>query len=391
MENVLIISLDIPFPDNYGGAKDIWWRVKALERKYNLDLISTYNDESRKTFFLNSEAKSIFSNVVFIKRTGFARIFLTCLPYAVDSRRIQLKDIDNLSIFFKKDYHTVIVEGFHSILTFEDIRERLSYKQSVLRVHNLENEYYLNLYKNESNLFKKLYYLQESFKFDYFIKKYDFKKRFDALLFISNTDLVNQLFEPIRNKYFIPPIVDSVYQGKSYNDRKNYFLYVGNLNSSDNVNSVLKIYAILKNIIMKYGFKLIICGRCNNPKRFSSILGDKNVILKLNVGFDELNELYVTSKIFFIYSENPSGVKLKLIEALSYALPVLSNTNGVIGSGFEDLTINIEKFTSEGLVREIVNLMYNENLWLLESHKIEAGFDKMMTEKKGQYNRIIAF
>ena len=95
-------------------------------------------------------------------------------------------------------------------------------------------------------------------------------------------------------------------------------------------------------------FQLVIAGRLiTKIESFLTLTNIPGVTLKLNVDSDELIKLYQTSRIFFNYSMNPSGVKLKLYEAFSFGLPTLSNRNGYFGSGLDTAVIDIDAFNSD--------------------------------------------
>src|SRR5690606_23934066 len=137
---------------------------------------------------------------------------------------------------------------------------------------------------------------------------------------------------------------------------------VGNLDLDDNLNALVKINSFLiQNQFVE--FKLKIVGKCSDEKRKMKIrnlfLKIENVDFQFNVSDSELKQNYENAKFFLNFSDNESGVKTKLIEAVSYGIPVISNREGVEGSNLESVVLNDQKID----VNWLKSALYNAEIW----------------------------
>jgi glycosyltransferase involved in cell wall biosynthesis len=389
--NILVISLDSPFPDDYGGTKDIWARTNLLfQTGWSVDLVASYLDPRRKQVFLESGKAALFGHVFLFPRLSLVRGFLSSKPYDLVSRRLRNQDIEKLAATIgAKLYDIVIVEGFHSMDTFESLRTHLSYKKSVLRVLNIESEYYRHLCESEPNWVKACYYRIESSKYDFFCRRYKFDRAYDAIFHISASELNHPIFDGIEQQYFIPPFLDLKIQKPEFNGRRKTFLYVGNLNLPDNRLAVRQSYAYLTQLMSETGTGYRICGKSDHRLPFRELERDRRVTFRLNITDEDLMQEYSSAKIFVNFSANRSGVKLKLLDALSHGLPVISNGNGCEGSGLEELVINVDHEPPQAVRHKIDRLLTDGQAWLEQSGRAIDGFTQFLSHYKRNYVDMI--
>ena len=85
---ILIISFDIPYPDNYGGVKDVWSRILLLTKLgYAVDVVSTYSNPDRLHTFERSSARQTIDLHLAFKRSAI-KLISTGIPFAVAHRRL---------------------------------------------------------------------------------------------------------------------------------------------------------------------------------------------------------------------------------------------------------------------------------------------------------------
>jgi hypothetical protein len=189
---ILIASMAFPYPPNFGGAYDVYWRIRQLSALgHDIELV--YCEKNKPTKDRIEHMSNYLSRQYFVKRKNKLIDFFSHLPLQVLSR----KEIQNIE--FKSKYDLLVVEGDYvsSILK----NKTLEFQKNILRIHNDEKEYFYSLYKSESNLLKKVYFLFESIKFKYYSKK--LYSSFDKLWFISNTELNKTTL--IQNSVYLPP------------------------------------------------------------------------------------------------------------------------------------------------------------------------------------------
>jgi hypothetical protein len=140
-----IVCLDTPWPADYGGAIDMFYRIKALSEagvQIHLHYFS-YNQRGNPTE-LNQYCSSIH---VYERKTGF-KGFSFKLPYIVSSR-ISIELANNLN----KDNHPILLEGVHctGILPLLNKENR----KIIVRLHNNESAYYKHLAGSTRTFLKK--------------------------------------------------------------------------------------------------------------------------------------------------------------------------------------------------------------------------------------------
>ena len=149
MRNQLhIVCLDVPFPADYGGAIDMFYRIQALH-EMGLELtLHVFHYGREKQSELEKYGKVIY----YERKRSFWHLF-SKRPFIVQSR-ISAELLSNL----RKDDAPILFEGIHTIWPLEMtyIQQRLT----LVRMHNLEDEYYQGLRK-QANWFQKIYFEQE--------------------------------------------------------------------------------------------------------------------------------------------------------------------------------------------------------------------------------------
>ena len=152
------ISLDIPYPPNYGGAIDIFYKIKAFAKlECKIILHCFYSDRATA-----KELEKYCNKVYYYPRVNNikTRIF-SKNPYLVESRTSK-QLINNLN----KNIFPLFFDGLQSTL----ISNHLDFvnRKKYLRLHNVESEYLRNLAKSENSLIKKYGLFLESIKYKFF-------------------------------------------------------------------------------------------------------------------------------------------------------------------------------------------------------------------------------
>ncbi|HJU45201.1 MAG TPA: hypothetical protein VJ647_00380, partial [Chitinophagaceae bacterium] len=152
MEKYLhIVCLDVPYPVDYGGVFDLFYKIKALHEAGVRIYLHCFEYGRGEQPELNKYC----AEVNYYPRNRGHKGFSNCIPYIVASRSSETL-IDNLL----KDDHPVLLEGIHC--TWPLYRDLLPGRKVLLRLHNVECEYYRHLFRYEHSFIKKLYFYHES-------------------------------------------------------------------------------------------------------------------------------------------------------------------------------------------------------------------------------------
>lgn len=353
-----IVCLDVPYPVDYGGVFDLFYKLKALFEggvKINLHCFEYGRG-------VQQELNKYCESVTYYQRRSILASFSVRLPFIVSSRANQ-----SLLANLLKDDYPVFLEGIHC--TYFLFMGELKTKKVFVRLHNVEYEYYGALVKSASNIFKKLYFKYESF----LLKKYECEIA-DKAIFIAisekDKNIYQQHFSAKEIKYlpaFLP--FTSIHSETGCGD---FCLYHGNLSVPENEKAVLW---LLKNVFNDTDIPFVIAGK-NPPKHLERIIHrNENVCLVANPSSIEMDDLIRKAQVHVIPSFNRTGVKIKLLNALFNGRFVVTNVDAVEESGFEMLcNLAGTPLEYKKILEQLMNVPFTEND-IRKRQKILEAFD----------------
>jgi hypothetical protein len=315
-----IISFNIPFPANYGGVIDVYFKIKALHKagvKVHLHAFHYGRD-------IPEELNSICHIVHYYPRKTFFQAIYSSVPYIVGSR----KNDDMLSVLTQDEY-PIIFEGIHTCfyLNHPSLKNRLK----IVRMHNVEWDYYNSLGKVEKNFFIKFYLFSESSK----LKKYeDILKDANLILGISLKDTA-YFDEKFSNVHYVPAFHPNE-TVKSITGLGDYALYHGNLKVQENNQAAIY---LIKKIFDELPYKLTISGSTPSDMLKKEMKKSDKYHLVESPYDEQMQSLIENAQINVLPTFQPTGIKLKLINALYNGRWVIANPFMVQNTGLEDLCI----------------------------------------------------
>lgn len=291
-----IVSFDIPYPANYGGVIDVFFRIKALSQRGVKIHLHCFEYGREHSEYLESFCYSVN---YYKRETKITKLF-NPLPYIVCSR-----DCEMLRANLLKDDYPILLEGLHccSILTHSEFNDR----NIIVRAHNVEHEYYDHLAKAEVDSKKKMYLKQEVDK----LQKFEsVLAKASAILAISQKD-----YDYFSEKY------KNVHKVTAYNaytevdileGSSDYVLYHGNLSVAENYSAA----EYLVDTFKKINVKLIVAGM-NPPHHLQKVIEEvPNVELVDSPDDQTLFDLIRHAHINILVTEQATGLKLKLLNTL---------------------------------------------------------------------------
>ncbi len=349
-----IISFTIPYPPNYGGVIDVFYKIRALHSagvKVHLHCFSYDRKPS-------PELEEYCHEVHYYPRKTGLRSALTWKPYIVYSRRS-----DQLLKILLEDDYPVIFEGLHSCyyLSHPALKNRIR----IYRESNIEHLYYYHLSKAEPNLLKKLYYILSSLKLLAF---QGILSHASMMLTVSSEDneYLSLKFPGIPVEYL--PSFHKDDEIKSLPGIGDFALYQGNLSVAENEKAA---EYLIKEVFRGSGIRFIIAGL--NPSRSLEKLAGQNpdVTILANPSDQEMQRLISEAQVNILVTFQPTGLKLKLLNALFNGRFCLVNPGMVRGTELGELC---EIGTnSQELRQKITDLMhqpFNEKDLYLRREKL---------------------
>ncbi len=361
MENkhLHIVCMDVPYPVDYGGVFDLFHKIRCLHEagiKVHLHCFEYGRGEQP---ILNDYC----AGVNYYTRHEGHKGFSHKLPYIVCSRS-SARLLDNLL----QDEYPILLEGIHCTYLLND--ERFDKRRVLLRLHNVEHQYYRQLYRCETSLLKKMYYLHESNLLRGYEQKIADKV---PILAVSEKDRAEYEKEFGAKDITVLPVFLPFEEVHSKEGTGCFCLYHGNLSVAENEQAVIW---LLKHVFQSLELPLIISGKDPSARLTRLVAQYPHVCLIPNPSEEEIQDLITKAQVNILPSFNCTGIKLKLLNALFNGRHCVVNENAVQATGLETAChisnnadalkeligrLHTEPFTEEDirLRKEVVSGLYN--------------------------------
>ncbi|MFY7900192.1 MAG: glycosyltransferase [Chitinophagaceae bacterium] len=315
-----IICLNVPYPVDYGGVFDLFYKLPALQ-KQGVNIHLHCFDYGRGE---QPELNKYCASVNYYPRNIAHKSISTSIPYIVASRKNDAL-FDNLL----KDDYPIFMEGIHCTYLLND--ERFNHRKKFVRIHNVEYQYYADLCATTTSPLKKLYFSREST----LLKKYEQLIASKATAYWGVThkdvDFYRKEYECTTIDY-LPLYLPNDWEVTSLEGLGNYCLYQADLSVSANEKAAIW---LLEKVFSKVKVPFVIAGK--NPSKNLQKLAHQQLhtCLVANPSEREMQDMIAKSHINILPSYHSTGIKLKLLNALYNGRHCLVNEATVIGSGLE--------------------------------------------------------
>jgi hypothetical protein len=344
-----IISLNVPYPVDYGGVYDLFYKLPALHEQGVKIHLHCFTKERKEQPELNKHCEEVF---YYQRNTGHKGLS-SKLPYIVASR-----NSEELTKRLLQDEYPILMEGVHCTYITND--ERFKNRKLFVRMHNVENEYYKQLYQFSSDIKKSTYYWLEAKR----LYTYEKKLTQQAIAFWAvakqDMDYYEREFKCVHTEYlplFIPAWKMNAQEGMGTN-----CLYHGNLEIEENEYAATW---LLKNVFKKIEIPFVIAGK-NPSKKISSLVKRyKHVSLIANPDEKKMNEIISNAHIHVLPSFNSTGIKIKLLNALYNGKHCVANDAMVTGTALRELCHVVN---DAGEFIERIQLLYHQPFTLDEKN-----------------------
>ena len=337
-----IVSFNVPYPPDYGGVIDVFYKIKALSElgiKIYLHCFHYGREES-------PELDKICEKVFYYPRRKFYQAIYSNVPYIVGSRKS-----DELLSNLTADEHPVLFEGLHTCLYLN--HPLLKNKMKAVRMHNVEWDYYRSLKEAERNYLIKFYFSLESKK----LKKFEDDLKYANKIFaISKSDYEYLRFS-YENIYYVPAFHSNA-GIISKPGKGDYILYQGNLSVAENNQAAM---FIAMKIAEGMPYKFIIAGKQPTEALKKGIKNIKNVELVESPPFEKMAELMENAHINLLFTFQNTGIKLKLLNSLYRGRFCVVNSKMVNNTGLESLcTIEDNPTATKRIITELMQTPFNQ-------------------------------
>lgn len=316
-----VVSFAIPYPANYGGAIDVFYKIKALsELGIKIKLHAFEYDRGPA-----KELEHYCEKVYYYPREKKKSKLLSEIPFIVITRADE-QLLNNL----KLDQDPILFDGLHT--TYFAHHPDLKNRFKMLRSHNIEHDYYMGLADVERNLIKKGFFNLESKKLLEYEK--NSIQLFDAILAISEKD--KEYFSDKHPNVLMVSAFHTNEKVELPQGNGAFYFYHGSLDVGENNEAAL---FLIQKVFAGRIEKLVIAGK--NPGQELVALCDRydNIELKSNVDHQEILRLMKNAIANVLPTFQATGIKLKLLLALYQGRVALVNEPMIENTGLEDLCL----------------------------------------------------
>ncbi len=333
-----IVSFNVPWPADYGGVIDVFYRLKALSEagvKVHLHCFTYGRAEA-------AILEELCEEVYYYRRDMSPLRFLNRRPFIVSSR-----DNKILRQRLLKDHYPILLEGLHCCSLLED-DEVVKGRVVMVRAHNIEADYYGRLAKSERNLFRRIYLHLEANR----IRRYEpVLRRATAVLAISKGD--KETLERMGCRHVLLVSGSTPFpEVSSMLGKGDYVLYHGNLEVAENYNAV---NYFLDNVITETRYPFVVAGQKPPKWLRDKIARHQGVTLVDSPNDGEMQRLIAEAQVNVLVTQQPTGLKIKLLNALFTGRHCLVNSGMVAGTELASLCTVAD--TPEALREQMDRLM----------------------------------
>lgn len=338
-----IVSFDIPYPADYGGVIDVFYKIKALsELGIKIHLHCFFH---RRSF--SNTLESLCETVNYYPRNTSLIKQFSKTPFIVASR-------DSRLLLHRLNEKTcqILFEGLHTTGVLNS--DSSLGMRSTVRTHNVEHHYYKHLMLAESNFFKRMYFYFESKK----LKPYQQTlKKVKKVMTLSSGDF-HYFRQRYNDKVCYVPAFHPYTEVSSETGIGKFMLYHGNLSVVENEKAAL---FLIKKVMQGITAPLIIAGKNPSQKLKEEIKKHAHIQLIESPDYAKMQQLIKEAQIHLLPTFQPTGVKLKLVASLFEGRHIIANeqmTKGFPENKLISKANKPEEFRNQ--IQKLINLPFTE-------------------------------
>lgn len=313
-----IISFTVPYPVDYGGVVDLFYKLPALQAQGVKIHLHCFDYGRGQQPELNKYCTSVH----YYERYDGHKAVSNTIPYIVSSRKNE-ELLQNLL----QDNYPIMMEGVHCTYLLMDAR--FAERKCFVRLHNVEYQYYREIAHHSSSPVKKLYYWLESRLLKAYEKKIACKASFwpvtdkDAALYKHKLGCSHIEYLPL----YIPDWKVQCLEGMG-----SYCLYHGDLSVGANEKAAIW---LLEQIFRRLKKPFVIAGKNPSHKLNKLVHATEHACLVANPSEKEMQDMIAKAHINILPSYTTTGIKIKLVNTLFNGRHCIVNKATVAGSGLE--------------------------------------------------------
>lgn len=296
---VHVVSFDIPYPANYGGVIVIFHQIQALHRLGVKVILHCYKYGNRAE---QEILEKYCHEVNYYPRSRSLWYQIGLLPFIMRTRKS-----NKLLRRLQKDNYPILFEGMHTAALVW--HKRLRGRQKLVRMHNVEWQYYEGLSGLTDSLPAKLYYFVESIRLQRIEPKVVLHA--DDVLTLSTTD--QTYYKKLKSSTHYIPAFHPNDRVECLPGRGDYVLFHGKLSVPDNDRAA---QWLINEVFSGLNIPFVIAGMEPTAGLRNLVAQYDHISIVDNPDETRMVELIKNAHINLLFSFQNSGIKLKLLNAL---------------------------------------------------------------------------
>lgn len=361
-----IVSFDIPYPANYGGVIVIFNQIKALHSLGVKVILHCFQYGNRKP---EAELEKYCEAVYYYPRSRSLWYQFSLLPFIMRSRQKGA-----LLRRLRKDKYPILFEGMHTAAYVW--HKRLRSRQKLVRMHNVEWQYYEGLSQLSGKVLEKIYYFVESLKLQRIEPRVVLHA--DEIITMSTNDQAYYR-EMKANTYLIPAFHPNTLV-ESLPGKGQYVLFHGKLSVPDNDKAARW---LIEDVFSGIDIPLVIAGLEPSPELHDLVKRYEHVSLVENPDDAQMLNLIKNAHINLLVSFQSAGIKLKLLNALFRGRFCIVNDEMVSGMDLKSLCyVRNSPDAIRQTVEALINAPFEQNRIEERKTVLETQFSNLENARK---------
>lgn len=330
---ILWVSIETPFPANTGGRLGIWNRLKRLAAEHEIYYFYTYDKEDEAYI---PELEELCTQVVSVRRTKSIGLIGRMIeyPYTVASRCMPELEKAILDCVEENGIELINVDFPHMCAVVRKAADKYQIPV-VLNEHNIEWKVYRQISRSAASVLKRIAYGVDSWRLKWYEERIVKKLKPAGITFVSRENMAEYAdwMAPSYAKLKLVPVgIDTDVKCAAADPNVKNIAFFGKMNYEPNMEGAMwfaqEIFPLIKRSVPDA--KLYLVGR--DPADSVTALSSEDVIVTGTV--PEVRSYYENANLVVIPLLHGDGVKIKLLEAISYGRQIVSTSKGVEGTDF---------------------------------------------------------
>lgn len=396
---ILWITLESILPSNTGGRIGVYKRLEQLSKMVDIYLFYPYDNDSELFYVekLEEYCKGVFP---YSRKENkiFGLVNLWKYPFTVSSRLILAMKNDIKKCIEENNIDIINIDFPHMCACLEKIDCNIPI---VLNEHNIEWKVYRTIAKSHKKIIRKMAYYFDSYRLKYYEKKLFKTHKFSRVTFVSSKDmqfmLENEYID--ENNAVLIPVGAEEHQIKEKNHKGINIVFIGKMSYGPNIEAAMWFAKDIMPILLENNkfTNLIFYIVGKDPADEVKKLESDNIVVTGVV--DDVSIYYDLADLVVLPLKNGGGVKVKLLEAISYRKPIVSTSIGVEGTYYANHFIPVAddgdafaKYCQEILNRDrvypendIYDYFISNYTWKNIGKKYLKMFEEILNEKSKKF------